>query len=163
MNAAPQGAPSADVSPKAIRAQMHIPPELQRPYAKIVMAGMKVMFSDGTHGMLVDRLLKSQGNLPQALGQGAADLMFLLVHESNNGIPPQLIVPAGTELIAHAADFLAQAGQPVSTADFAQAVAVFTKTVLSKVGMDPNKVMAGGQQTQQPQGAPTAPQQGAMQ
>jgi hypothetical protein len=143
---------------------MHIPPELQRPYAKIILAGMKVMFSDTTHGMLIDRLLKGQGDIAQGLGQGAADLMFLLVHESNNGIPPQLIVPAGTELIAHAADFLAQAGHPVSTQDFAQAVATFTKTVLSKVGMDPNKVMAGGQ-PQQPQGAqpPAAPQQGAVQ
>lgn len=167
------------LTPGAIRSQMHIPANLQDAYQRIVLAGMKVMFDKSTHKLMLEEL-DGPGTMGEKLGKGIAGLMILLVQQSNGTLPPQLIIPAALELLAHAADFLKKSGQQVSNEDFGEASQVAISEIMRQFNLDPDKVAAIGsrgvesqgqqapQTPQAPQGAhpapeqPAAPEQGVM-
>lgn len=158
--AAPTGQGSADsMSPKAVMAAMHVNPQQQEQLQRIVAAGMKVMFSQQTHQLMLDSM-QGEGPVEQKLAQGVVGLMGMLWSESKGSIPPSLIIPAATVLMAEAADFMNQAGQPVTPEQFGAATEMMIDLLLKQGGVDSNKLAAaadgGG-------GAPAAgmPQQGA--
>jgi hypothetical protein len=75
-------------------------------------------------------------------------------------MPPKVIIPAGaSNWLAHAVDFLKQAGQDVAPQDIGNGIATFISITMQKFGLDPNKVMtaAGGGGAQQPEQQQPAP------
>lgn len=141
--AAPNAAPAmpADLSPDAIMAKMHIPPKMQQPFQAVIVAGMKMMFSPQSHQLMMQHLSGPQP-MPQKLGEGIAGLMALLFQQAQRSIPPQMLIPAGMVLMAHAADFLNKSGQPVTAQDFGAAVQIMVETILKAFKVDPAKVLA---------------------
>lgn len=130
----PQG---DDLTPEAVKNGIKIPPELQEAYDRVVVAGMKIMFSKETHRIMLKEMQK-QGPVAQRLGQGIAGLMLIMVKESNDTMPPQIIIPAGIELMMQAVDFMKKTdmAQPTNE-DIGQAMQIMITTILEKFGVDP--------------------------
>jgi hypothetical protein len=129
-----------DLDTEAIKDNIKMPPELQEAYERVVIAGMKVMFSKESHKLMLDELQK-EGPMGQKLGMGIAGLMILLVKESNGTIPPEVIIPAGINLITRAADFIRKAKiDKITNGDIGDAMEVFISTILEKFGVDPAKM-----------------------
>lgn len=145
-----------DMDPAALRAKMETPGPMADQLDKIVLAGMKVMFDPKTHNKMAE-VLDSPAPVPEKLGQGVAGLMGLLMEQSQRSLPPQLLIPAGMVLMAHAADFMKKSGEPVSKEDFGAGVENFVDTMLSQAGMDPAKVASFAERGA---GKPEAPQEG---
>lgn len=162
--AAPAPAESAggDLSPQGVRAQMEgkLPSELRSAYERVVMAGKKVMYSEQMAPQ-IQELLKGPGDMGEKLGTGVAGLMALLVDKANGTMPPQLILPAATELVAEAGAFLRDAGAKVTDQDIAEGMAVMVETILSKAGVSldqlPELLKQQGGQAPEPTAAPAPP------
>jgi hypothetical protein len=129
-----------DLDTQAIKDNIKMPPELQEAYERVVIAGMKVMFSKESHKLMLDELQK-EGPVGQKLGTGIAGLMLLLVKESNGTLPPEVIIPAGINLLTRAADFIRKSKiEKITNGDIGEAMEVFISTVLEKFGVDPAKM-----------------------
>jgi hypothetical protein len=129
-----------DLDTEAIKDNIKMPPELQEAYERVVIAGMKVMFSKESHKLMLDELQK-EGPVGQKLGTGIAGLMLLLIKESNGTIPPEVVVPAGINLLTRAADFIRKSKiEKITNGDIGDAMEVFISTVLEKFGVDPAKM-----------------------
>ena len=155
--AAPQGIGAAAQSIK-------VPPELQEAYQKVVVAGMKVMFDEQTHEMAL-RAMQGDGPLEERLASAIASLMGTLVEQSNKTMPPQVIIPAGIELLVAAADFLKKSeAEPVTNEQIGEAISRFVEIVLEQSGVvDPAKMQAmlqGGLAGEEQ--APPAPAAGGL-
>lgn len=152
------------MSPQGIRSRLNIPANLKNAYDRIILAGMKVMFDPKTHDLML-KSLNGPGPIDQKLGKGVADLMGILFEQSNKTMPPQLIIPAGIELLAHAVDFLRKSGQDVTDEQFGSAVQLMMQTLLSGAGVNMDKLAEfadkgqAGAAAAQP--ASLAPQEGA--
>ena len=139
---------------------MQLQPNMRQAYMRVVMAGKKVMYSPQMQGQVVE-LLKGPGSMGHKLGQGVVSLMGILLEQSQNTLPPQLIIPAATELVAEAADFLRKAGAKVSDNDIAEGIADMIATVMQRAGISPEQLpelmrQQGGGAPQQQQQAPRA-------
>ncbi len=156
---APEGSPAnaredsaegrgQELTPEAVDAAIKMPPELQEAYQRVVIAGMKVMFDPSTHALAMKQL-QGDGPISQRLGRAVAGLLATLFKESNNTMPPQVLVPAGTSLLVRAGDFLKKSGEQITDADIGEALAVMIETVLTGFGLDPQKVLAAGYQAPQ--------------
>ena len=129
-----------DLDTEAIKENIKMPPELQEAYERVVIAGMKVMFSKESHKLMLDELQK-EGPVGQKLGMGIAGLMLLLVKESNNTIPPEVIIPAGVNLLSRAADFIRKSEiEKITNADNGDAMEVMISTILQKFGVEPEQM-----------------------
>lgn len=157
-----------DMSPQSVRAKMNLPDNLKDAYDRVVLAGMKMMFSEETHQMAM-KTLQGQGPIDERLAQGVAALMGTLITESNNTMPPAVVIPAGIELIAAAGDFLKQGGseEAVTDDDIAGAMADYVQIIFQQAGAETPEQMqqmlqgqlsGGGQapapQQEQPPAAP---------
>jgi len=129
------------ITPESVQSQLHLNPQQKAQLERIVLAGQKVMFSRQSHKLMLDQL-NGPGPIDVKLGQGIAGLIGLLMQESKNSLPPNLLIPAGMVLLAHAARFLAESGQPVSDQDIANAMNVMVTAVLNAFGLDADKVAA---------------------
>lgn len=159
-----------DINPQSVRDSnmQNMPPELQNAYERLVIAGMKIMFEKKTNKILLQQL---QRDVPMAnrLGEGGAALVLILWDRSNQTMPPQLIIPVGTELIVQAADFAKQTGlATITNQDLGDGVQVFLDVIFKKFNIDPQKLQQmmgnfdqsaieqfaaqGAQQQQAPQG-----------
>lgn len=129
-----------DIDTETIKNNINMPPELQEAYERVVIAGMKVMFSKESHKLMLDELQK-EGPIGQKLGMGIAGLMLLLVKESNGTIPPEVIIPAGINLLARAADFIRKSEiEKITNGDIGDAMEVFISTILEKFGVSPEQM-----------------------
>lgn len=136
------------ITPQSVQEQMHLTPQQAQQLERIVLAGRKVMFSAESHHLMSEQM-DGPGPIAEKLGQGAAGLMGLLMQESKGSIPPNLIIPAGLILLAHAADFMRQAGDTVTDQDIAAGMGVMVSATLSASGIDPDKVAQIGAQSAQ--------------
>lgn len=126
-----------DLTPEAIQQNIKMPPELQEAYEKVVVAGMKIMFSKESHRLMLKEMQKS-GPVADRLGKSIAGLMLIMIKESNNTMPPQVIIPAGLELMMQAVDFMRKTGmQKVTNKDIGDAMQIFINTIFEKFGVDP--------------------------
>lgn len=129
-----------DLDVETIKENIKMPPELQEAYERVVIAGMKVMFSKESHKLMLDEL-KKEGPIGQKLGMGIAGLMLLLVKESNSTIPPEVIIPAGINLLTRAADFVRKTElEKITNADIGDAMEVMISTILQKFGVEPEQM-----------------------
>lgn len=116
-------------------------------FQRVVLAGMKLMFSEKTFPMLKSGLTKVDVPLPQRLALETAGLFKMLMEKSGNKIPIQLIAPAGAMMLMEMAKFAADGGIAKPTQkDIAEASGLLLKML--------HKMYAGGQQ--QPPAAPPA-------
>ena len=129
-----------DLTKKSVEENIKMPPELQEAYERVVIAGMKVMFSKESHKVMLKELQR-EGPMDQRLGKGIAGLMLLLVKESNNTIPPEVIIPAGMKLMMEAVDFMRETdlGQPTN-AEIGGGMQIMISTILEKFGIAPDKM-----------------------
>ena len=129
-----------DIDVETIKENIKMPPELQEAYERVVIAGMKVMFSKESHKLMLDELQK-EGPLGQKLGMGIAGLMLLLIKESNGTIPPEVIIPAGINLLTRAADFIRKSKiEKITNADIGDAMEIMISTILQKFGVEPEQM-----------------------
>jgi hypothetical protein len=132
----PQG---NDLSAEAVTNNIKMPPELQEAYDRVVIAGMKVMFSDESHKMML-QFMDEEGPADEKLGKGIAGLMLILFKESNETIPPQVIIPAAVQLLMKAAEFAKQSGMgEISNEDIAGGIELMIAIILEKFGVDPTQ------------------------
>lgn len=128
-----------ELTPEAVQQNIKMPPELQEAYERVVIAGMKVMFSKDTHRIMLKEMQK-EGPMADRLGKGVAGLMLLLFKESNQTMPPQVIIPAGIELMMQAVDFMRKTGMDkITNKDIGGAMQVLMNTIFEKFGVDPNR------------------------
>lgn len=131
-----------DISPLAVREKNmdNMPAHLQHGYERLVTAGMKIMFEKKSNKLLLQQL---QRDVPMAkrLGEGTAALVLILWDRSNQTMPPQLIIPVGTELLLQAADFAKQSGiATITNQDIGDGVQVFLNLIFEKFNIDPAKL-----------------------
>lgn len=117
------------------RASMEVPEDMQEPLERIVLAGKKVMFSEETADM-VQEALAGDGPIEDKLSEAIAGLMGLLWQQSNQTMPPQLVVPAAMILLAEAVDFLQGAGEEITSAQYGDAIELTISRVLELFGVD---------------------------
>lgn len=129
-----------ELTPEAVTENIQMPPELQDAYDRVVLAGMKIMFGKDSHKLMLKEMQKP-GPVGQKLGQGIAGLMLILFKESNNSMPPSVLIPAGIQLLMQAVDFMRKAGvEKVTNADIGDAMELMISTLLEKFGASPEKV-----------------------
>ena len=145
-----------DITPDTIKDKIQVPPQLQEAYQKLVAAGMTAMFSKESNKAAVDTLMRGKGSVAERLGQGIAGLLGMIVKSSNNTLPPQILIPAGVELLIQAADFLRKSGlAPINNKAIGDALDVMVTSVLQAGKLDVSKI-AGfvAQKAGQPSGQP---------
>lgn len=160
--------PDEEMTAENVRGKMDIPPELQAAYAKVIKAGLKVMFDPTTRGDTMAFMNKSGGD-PKQLATGVMSVVVSLYQQSNGTLPPNLIIPAGIELMVHAADVAKEAGMEISKEMLAEAMSSMVQQTLQKFGATPEQMQklmggmdsgestpaqSGGQPMQQPGPAP---------
>lgn len=131
----------AQMQPDALMAKMHLPPNMQKPFQAVIVAGMKVLFSPSTNSQVMKQI-EQPGAMGSKLGQGIAGLMAMLFDQSQRSIPPQLMIPAGIILMSQAAVFLNKSSIPVSVQDFGAAMQIMIETLLKAFKVDPAAVQA---------------------
>ena len=129
-----------DLSTKDVSDNINVPPESQEAYERVVIAGMKVMYSKESHRMMLKELQK-EGPIDQRLGKGIAGLMLLLFKESNGTMPPAVISPAGIKLVMEAVDFMrsTKLANPTN-GDIGNGVQIMIAIILEKFGVAPDKM-----------------------
>ena len=143
---------------------MHLPPTLESAYQHAVAAGMEILLAQETQDEIM-QALQLPGDVTDKLAQGIAGLMLVLFDQTNKTMPPQVIIPAGIELLVHAAEFLDKSGTEVSDKEVAAATASMIQILLKKFGVDPQKMMGamdamgqlGKLPVQAPDAAPAVP------
>ena len=130
----------SEISPEQVRKDMKMPPELQEAYERVVIAGMKMMFSKETNKYMLKQL-EGEGTMVEKLGGGIAELMIALFMESNKTMPPQVIIPAGTELLVQAADFINKSDlAEVTNKDVGDGIQLMMSLIFRQFGIDPDKL-----------------------
>jgi hypothetical protein len=131
--------------PKDVANEMasSIPTNFQESFSKVITAGMRVMFSEETHDMMIEQL-EQEGDLAQNVGMAIAGLMLLLFKKSNNTMPAEIIVPAGIYLLAQGADFIEKVtGEEITPEIVATATQVMVETIADKFGVKKEQLMSG--------------------
>jgi hypothetical protein len=122
-----------------------VPVNFQEAFSRVVKAGMKVMFSEQTHDMMIEEL-NQDGDLSQRAGEAIAGLMLMLYQKSNQTMPGEVIIPSGTYLLAEAADFIEKVtGEEVTPDVLAGAMQVMMDTLMKKFGVEPSKLVAAAE------------------
>lgn len=119
------------------RSKMNMPKELQAAYVRIVEAGMKLMFDPTTRDQTI-AFMEKPGEPAQKLGEGVAAVMGLLFKESNQTMPPQLIIPCGVELLLHASAVAKSGGMEFDKNTLAEAMAIMIEALMRHFKVDPS-------------------------
>ena len=144
----PDNSDNADVTTQSIKDDIAeaMPEEFAQAFAQVIKAGMKVLFSDETHELMLQQL-EEDGEIAESAGNAIAGLMSMLYEKSNQSMPPEVIIPAGTYLMAEAADFIEQVtGETLTGETLSNAAAVMTETLMNAFGVDANKFVESSEQ-----------------
>jgi hypothetical protein len=119
---------------------IQVPEELQEAYERVVLAGLKVLFSEETSSLVMQQL-EGSGPIDQRIGKGVAGLLLLLFKESNESLPAEVLIPAGIKLTVEAADFVTKAtDEQVSQDQLGKAIETMIEEVLKKFGTSVEKL-----------------------
>lgn len=119
---------------KSVKSQMKLPPEMQKAYTVVIKNGLKMLTDESMTEFVVEQL---QGdNVPEKLGDGVAYMMVMLFKQSNGTIPPQLLIPAGIELLMHAVDVIQRTGDTITDQEIAEAMGNFMESMFLAVKGD---------------------------
>lgn len=140
-----------------------LPPDMQEPFERVVLAGKKVLYSEQMQPE-IQKLMADPKPIEQKLAEGVRGLMGLLSQQSKPAMPPQIIIPAGIELLHEAADFAQQAGLAQITPEQMTDATQYLAVLLAKgAGASDDQVMGMFSQQGAPQAGPQAgPEQQPM-
>lgn len=128
-----------------------LPPAMKSQYERILLAGMKVLFSKETHDKVFTRV--GEGNVAARCAIVTASVLSMLFKESKGSMPMAAAMPAGVMIYLNMLDFMASLG----------AVQIDKQTVdtgMRLLGQTLHNLIEGGKQSQpQPQ---LQPQQAGM-
>lgn len=129
-----------ELTTERVSENIQVPPELQEAYERVVIAGMKVMFSEQTHRILLKELQR-EAPIAERLAYSASGAVLILFAESNQTMPPQVVIPAAVELLMQAVDFVRKSGfAKVTNKDVGDAMELTITTILEKFGGTPDKI-----------------------
>ena len=100
-----------------------IPKGMEDPVARVVAAGMKLMYAPEMRPRLMAHVQSDKASI-QTLAQGVTDLIKQLEARSNGGqggIPQAALFPAAMQLLGEAADVAQASGQPITQDEYNQA------------------------------------------
>jgi len=117
---------------------------------KVVLSGMKLLYSPST-AKLLDDGLKADVPMPQKLAIEIAGIMKLVDERTPRGIPPEAIAPGAVMLLFDLAHFMRQSGAGNPTDDDIQAAIKILQRMLLEIFTKMGKGATGQQQPQQPQ------------
>jgi hypothetical protein len=80
-------------------------PSLKDGYQRIVVAGMKLLFSDETHQLMTQKLDEGSGDVPGAIVKGTVQLIALLYQESQGKMNVGAAFPAANTLMIYIFEF----------------------------------------------------------
>lgn len=114
---------------------------------RVLSEGNKLLFGKDTHYQLMDAL-QGSADISGDLGNGAFNMMGMLLKSSGNSIPGDVILPAGVILLARAAEFLNESGiANVTDDDYENAAHIFSVKIMNAYDPDFQEKMkahAGG-------------------
>lgn len=114
-----------------------VKPADQQNYQKIIQAGMKLLYIQQTHQMLMQGLDQEPDKI-KAVAEGMVAILGLMFKESRNTMPPVPMIQAGMSLLLNVLDFLEQGGMIQVTADdLSRATQIYMDTLLPKLGITP--------------------------
>lgn len=142
--AAPEGMPQGEAAqgafdPKEMRARMNLPANLKAAYDRTINAGMKLMFDPKVREETM-QFMDGPGDESTKIAHGVGSIMLALYMQSNETMPPQIIIPCGLELIAHAGEVGREAELPLDDNVIGEAMAQMVPFVLEKMGLPPEKI-----------------------
>jgi len=129
---------------------------------KVINAGMKLLFGKETHKKLFEAI-RPEDDIPieDELGTAAVNIMMIMFQKSGNSIPGEVMIPAGTILLARAVDYINESGiAQVTDEQFGLALEMFVDVLQSKFspeGQSQGEQPQDGEQPQQEQ--PQQPEQ----
>lgn len=136
------------VTPDAVRAKIKVEPKFQSAFDRVVAAGRKLLYSPQMAPQ-IQQQMQGAGTPGEKIGKGVVGLLAILIDKSNGTLPPQIVIPAATVLVAEAGDLL-----QASESDIAEGMAVMVEEVLSMAGIGPEQLpqllKQGGAPTQAP-------------
>lgn len=144
----------------AVRAKL--PAQYRVAVQRIVLAGMKVMFSPETHQLML-KAIQGDTDPAHAVGMGVTQLMTLLYKESKGTMPLPALIPAGILLGCEALDFMEKSNMlrasPQIMDDMTQTVTAYLLQKMGYTAQDVARIAQGGSaQAQAPQPGQPAPQ-----
>jgi hypothetical protein len=129
-----------ELTPESVSKSIKMPPELQDAYDRVVLAGMKIMFSKESHQAMLKELQRG-GPIADRLGKGISGLLLMMIKESNYTMPPAVIIPAGIELMMKAVEFLRNTKlAEINNQDIGNAMELMVTTIMGKFGATPEKL-----------------------
>lgn len=121
------------------KVEQTVPPDQQSAYQRIVVAGMKVLYSKQTHDAIIVGLKDSKEPLVDA-AKGAVGLVMTLYRESKGTMPVKAMIPASMTLLLQALDYLDSTGiLAIGKPEIETATRAFMDTLMPQLGMTPDR------------------------
>lgn len=133
--------------------------------SRVVVAGMKILFSPGTHDQLFGSLNKNSP-ISEQIGAAAVHIMLIMYQDSKGTMPGQAMIPAGTILLAKVVEYLNRTKMfPVNDDTYIEAVKIFVVGLKHEVQKLEAQSRPGADQTAlaQPPAQPQQPPQSMLQ
>ena len=116
-----------------------IPPPLRPPFAKVIAAGLQILYSPQLRGQLVKKL--QDGNPVKDAADGGVRLTAELFKQSNGTLPKPLVVPAVMIFAFEYLDLAEKAGKlKVDTKVIAETARLASENVLRLAGLTDDKL-----------------------
>ena len=146
-----------------VRQKINIPNEVLEGYQRLVLAGSKVLFDKETHDLALQSLSQGDAPIPMKLGRGIASLVLMLFEKSKGAIPPEVLIPAGVDLLMQAVDYLRASGEfKIKDSGVADALLEMVGNMAKGAGIDPVQLLnqLGAVDEELDQAAPEAEEAG---
>ena len=139
------------------------PPQLAQAVNKMVGMGKHLLYSPNAQ-KLVKEELSSSASIPDAIGEGVARILGMIIHASKGTLPPKVAIPTATILMCEVIDLLEQAGKAQVTNQFVGECAKSLSSALMQLfGATPEKLQSLFNKAKQPGAQPEQPAQPAQQ
>lgn len=140
--------------------QSSVKPDFQAALAKVVTAGLKILYAPEMRDGLNHRI-NSSHNPPADAGKGATRMMYTLYLQSKNTLAPEVLVPGALILAFEYLDLLVKTGREKITPQIiAQTTQETSDAMMAAMKMTPEKfhaMKASHQQAAPADPAPSAP------
>ena len=145
---------------QAVKAK--VPPAQMKAFEKIVAAGVKVMYSESMHKLILQQF-QSDDNPAQAAGEGAAKLMGIMINQSKGTMPMEAGLPASDVILLEILDMLEELGKlKIDNKTLDEAAQSKASALMQLFGITPQKLdemMAKAKPQEQQQPAQEQPKQ----
>lgn len=125
-----------------------IPKEMKRDYTAIVTAGMKVLFGDDTHKLMLQKLDEGRkaGDIPGAITKGTVMLIGLIAQQAGEGaMSPGAAFPAAATLMCYIFEFAEaqEPGRQYSNDVVAESTRTLMRDLALAMGIGPEQMAQG--------------------